>query len=305
MSSKINYLKQHQIDRNKWDQVIENSPDQLIYGYSWFLDEVSPGWEGLIYGDYDAVMPLPVKRLAGFKMILQPLLAQQLGLFSTIPVTAELTRKFIEAVPITIITYHFHKGHQKVQGFDIKTNFQLSLDKPYEILEKKYSQNTRRNLSKTIKNQLIIDKKIPITTFLDFHQNNYGDGLSKNDYRRLRSIAIKASGKSHTLVYSCLNPAGNTQAMVLFLKFKKRIVYYFAISTTEGYKNSAMFRIVDEIVRDYAEMDMIIDFEGSENDGIARFYKGFGAENVPYYSYENHRVLKALKWLISIKRKLK
>ncbi len=77
----IKYLKHKDIDKNKWDECINEAPNGLIYGMSWYLDRVCPGWDALVSDDYEAVMPLPWKQKMGLKYVYHPLFAQQLGVF--------------------------------------------------------------------------------------------------------------------------------------------------------------------------------------------------------------------------------
>jgi hypothetical protein len=54
----IKYLKHKEINKEKWDKCISSSHNKIIYALSWYLDVVSPNWDGLIKGDYEAVMPI-------------------------------------------------------------------------------------------------------------------------------------------------------------------------------------------------------------------------------------------------------
>jgi hypothetical protein len=54
---------------------------------------------------------------------------------------------------------------------------------------------------------------------------------------------------------------------------------------------------MDGVISQLAGKDNFIDFEGSEIDGIERFYKSFGAFKRPYYKYKNNRLPKILAWL--------
>jgi hypothetical protein len=53
---------------------------------------------------------------------------------------------------------------------------------------------------------------------------------------------------------------------------------------------------MDNIIFLFAEHRMVLDFEGSEIEGIARFFKSFGAEKRNYYRYKRNR----LPWLLRI-----
>jgi len=60
---------------------MEQSVNSMVYGYSWYLTNVSPGWEGLVLDDYLAVMPLTCHRKYFIYYLSQPFFTQQLGVF--------------------------------------------------------------------------------------------------------------------------------------------------------------------------------------------------------------------------------
>ena len=62
----IRYIQHEEIDKAKWDSCIANAGNSLIYGYTWWLDNISPGWHALVLNDYDAVMPLTWRKKYGF-----------------------------------------------------------------------------------------------------------------------------------------------------------------------------------------------------------------------------------------------
>jgi hypothetical protein len=65
----IRYIKHSEIEKNLWDKTVESSVNSIIYGYSWYLDVVSPGWDCLVYGDYDVVFPLTWNKKYGIKYL--------------------------------------------------------------------------------------------------------------------------------------------------------------------------------------------------------------------------------------------
>jgi hypothetical protein len=78
---KIKHLKHPEINRQKWDACIQNACNSLVYAESWYLDIVSPNWEALICGDYEYVMPLPIKRKLGISFLVQPPINAAIGCF--------------------------------------------------------------------------------------------------------------------------------------------------------------------------------------------------------------------------------
>ena len=110
-SDRVVYIPGDQIDRESWDRCIETGVNGNICGFSWFLDIISPGWGGLVKGDYEYVMPVPVARRFGISYILQPRFIQQYGVFGMTPPDTATVCAFLNALPheIGLIDYHFNE----------------------------------------------------------------------------------------------------------------------------------------------------------------------------------------------------
>src|ERR1700759_1778470 len=74
----ISYLSHSDIDKLRWDACISHAQYSIIYGYSWYLDMVSPGWDALVDDDYQSVFPLTWKKKFGLYYLSQPNFAQHL-----------------------------------------------------------------------------------------------------------------------------------------------------------------------------------------------------------------------------------
>ena len=74
------------------------------------------------------------------------------------------------------------------------------------------------------------------------------------------------------------------------------IVNLLNFSTAKGKEVGAMPYLIDSLIKREADKHKYIDFEGSSVEGIARFYKSFGAENMPYYQLKNNKLPWMLKW---------
>lgn len=283
----IHHLQHKLIDFRKWDDTILSSANHLGYAYSWYLDIVSPGWEALVTDDYEFIMPLPVKRKYKIPYLVQPVLTQQLGIFSKNEISDEIIQLFIKNIP-----YYSYELNMNERNFNTEVtklpNYVLKLNDPYENIQQKYSKNTVRNIEKAQKNNVRIVDKIEIEEFISlFSQvNPNAIAVIKSTYR-----AILTTGTKNKMI--TISGAYNTKdeliAGICHFFTGKRIVCLLPVSNAEAKKTSAMFLLIDSLIRTFAETDRIVDFEGSQIEGIARFYRGFGATDQPYYLLKKFR----------------
>lgn len=108
---------------------------------------------------------------------------------------------------------------------------------------------------------------------------------------------------SHALVmqlgeiYGAWDASNNLVAAAFFLTTHQQSIYLAASSNAQGIEQSAMFLLIDTFIQNNAEKKLILDFEGSNMAGIARFYAGFGAEPKVYFSVYQNRLPKLLQIL--------
>src|SRR5262245_16003135 len=145
----IRYLENTSIDKAKWDATIDASPNGMVYAKSWYLDIVSPGWQGLADENYTSVFPLTHRKKFGISYLYQPFFTQQLGIFSTESVSADAVEKFLSAIPEKFRLTEIQLNHtNKVSRTDFSVSdrltHHLNLENTYETIQKKYSENLTR-----------------------------------------------------------------------------------------------------------------------------------------------------------------
>jgi len=277
----IRYLKHNEIDRGKWDQCIRNACFETIYPYSWYLDLVSPGWEGLIRGDYDAVFPLTWKIKYGIHYLVQPVLTQQLGVFTQEKSSDMVVRSFLDNIPskfkhVDICLNSSNELNNKKIQILKRVNYELNLNTGINNIRSVYSTNTRRNIQKALQNRLAI-KNIDIETYISLRKESDKKKFSTVHYHWLEKlfsgILEKGSGE---LVGTFCND--KPCAAVLWAFSETRLLYLNAVSNESGKEKRAMFLMVDNYIGKNAGKELLVDFEGSMIPGVARFFKGFGAK---------------------------
>ncbi len=287
----LRHVKNREINREAWNRCIALSHNELPYAYAWFLDAVSPQWEALISDDYEYVMPLPIKRKFGIKYVIQPRWIQQLGIFSAQPISAEIIKMFLAKIPY--LSYDFNLNFGNILGLE-KPNGIIALNRPYEEISKAFSQNTRRNIAKAQNANLLV-KQIDYQLLVDFWRANNADKAAELS-AKLPLLCEAAKKNDAGRFYGVYTADNELIATLMTLETERRIIYLVPTSNQRGKELSAMFLLVDYLLKTNSETDKIFDCEGSQIPGVARFYAGFGAQPQPYFTVNRCRP----QWLVKL-----
>ena len=293
----ITYLTHEQIDLRRWDDCIAQAPNGLVYAWSWYLDIVHPRWDALVEmeGDkYLSVMPITHKRKYFINYLCQPFFVQQLGVFSLAPVTAETTQTFLKAIPekyrlVEIRLNEKNPFETSWKGMGIHRNHLLDLYRDYNSLSFQYHENTQRNLKKSLKYDLQLVECVPIQKVIHLFRNDRG-AMVKHwgdaEYARLERLTEAAITSSNAFVYG-VKSSDNDEIIcgALFLFSHHRITFLFSGNSKEGKEFQAMSFLIDKVIQKYSGQPFVLDFEGSDDENLARFYHGFGGKPVNYPSF--------------------
>ena len=294
----IRYLKHPDIDKLKWDECIIHSINGIVYAHSWYLDIVCPGWDALVEDDYISVFPLTHNRKFGISYLYQPYFTQKLGLFTKNHLTESLVHDFLNSIPGTFRFAEIHlnsmnKVNPSFYGVSVRVNLELDLINTYENIRKKFDQNVKRNLKKAFDSSITIQRKVEPDELITLFRENYGKKEKKlkfRHYEELRKLMIYCLKKRFGMMMGAYLADGKLCAAVFFLLDQSRIVYHFAASDSQARESGAMFLLIDSFIRDHAGQALTLDFEGSNDPDVARFYKSFGAIECNYLKVNINRL---------------
>lgn len=290
----ISFLPHEKIDKQKWDQCIDDSINGMIYGYSWYLDIVCPLWTGIVEDNYESVMPLCVGKKYGIPYLYQPKFSQQLGVFSKNSNRLNDITPFVEAI---IKNYQFveiffnSQNHFPEDLFSVekKINLELDLNKPYEDLSNQYTTNLKRNISKALQSGISVHKNIRPEEIISIFKENKGKiihGLGSHDYHVLEKLIYTCIYKGKAEIWGVYTNKNQLCAGVFFIRSHKRFIFLFSGTDKIAKELGAMPLLVDTFIKENANHAMILDFEGSSNINLARFYRSFGSKE-HYYHFLN------------------
>jgi len=300
---KIRFINNQDIDRDKWDQCISISPFGIAYAYSWYLDRICSHWDALIWGDYLYVMPLVNSKKFGISYVYQPFFTQQLGVFSHFTPEPEIVNQFLHAIPrrFKLTDMKLNLGNKPGSSMFLiqpNTTFHLQLDSGIDPIRTNYNANTKRNIQKAIQHKVFISPVYDMIQFLKFTQENLKEKspeIKAKHYAAFQKVISHALYNQFGEIYGAWDSGNNLVAAVFFLHSTQKSIYLAATSNEDGIKQSAMFLLIDTFIQNYSGKNRVLDFEGSNIAGIARFYAGFGAQPQTYYSIHQNRLPKLLQ----------
>jgi len=303
----IKYLKHSEIDKDKWDQCIAKAFNGIIYAYSWYLDIVSENWDALIEDDYITVFPLTKKRKYSINYLYPPFFTQQLGVFSVNMLTQDKVEQFIEAIPSKFKFIEINLNKYNTPKCDIyqllpnKTH-ELELISNYEQLYENFSTNTKRNIKKALKQNISIQKNTTPIEIINLFKNNRGKDLktlSESDYNMLNQLMNMLIQKNKVEIWSAYNQKNELCAGVFFVNSNNKTIFLFSGRNAEAKENGAISYLINQYIFENAQKNLIFDFEGSNDENLARFYKGFGSKECIYYQLK----INNLPWFYKLLKK--
>jgi hypothetical protein len=300
----IKFLSHIEIDKVKWDSCIDNSPQAIVYANSWYLDIVSPGWHALIEDDYASVFPLTWRKKWGISYLYQPAFTQQLGSFGK---NENALKEFLSSIPfkfrlVEIQINTFNSGSLIPFIFQTREKITHHLDLNFTVqeLEKNFSENTRRNIKRFEKTSLPTSEAGSVEGLVKLFQENRGrelSGLKDSDYSIFISLCQEAEKRNKLICYSALDAEGNIIAGIILIKTHKGYILLFTALSNAGKETGAMSALIAKFIREHAGEKGMLDFEGSMDPGIARFYKSFGSHEIVYLQLKKNGLPLFIRWL--------
>lgn len=279
----IHYIRHHAIDKVKWDHCIRKAPNGLIYAQSEYLDGMSPGWDALLLGDYEYVMPLTHRKKIGISYLFQSHFLKQLGIFGQAEIDEPLIKKFINTAK-----GHFSFGDipfnyaNAAPGLKKHCNLILRLDKPFEDMQKTFRNDL---ITKANKAQLAYGKG-DLEESMHLCRRMTSENKINIDTKELERFYLLCKNlirKDQCIIRRIISPQSQLLSVIIFPRDEKRIYGMLAANTPESRAVDANAFLYYELIREFSGSGLILDFAGSEIPGIQFFLRKFTNEDQPFY----------------------
>lgn len=303
---KLTYLRHAEINKIRWDEALKSFPNALAYATTWYLDAVTNDqWDAIISGDYEWIMPIPMKVKFGVKYLPTPLFVQQLGIFGPNDANVEISNHFFKHIASNIPFIEFqlnsHNEAPDLEGFThkLRTNLILKLNSERSQISSRYNDNIKRNIRKAHDAGLRFNTTSARSIIKLFQEDK---AIELKDFKvewynvldRLYNItALRNYGKC----YGAYDPSGNLIAGMFIIEWQDRATFIFSGNSALGKACGAMPALIHDYLENAPENIKIFDFEGSDNEGLQRFYRSFGAVESNYVHLKFNRLPFYMRWL--------
>jgi hypothetical protein len=291
LEATITYRRHAAIDKGRWDAALARFANGNIYATSLYLDHMSPGWEALVLGDYEALFPLPWRRKMGIHYLYQPFLTAQLGLFSAKP-DALLLDAFLKAIPekfrlIEMPLNSANNGMPVSLPLYQRVNYVLDLSPAYPDLQASYRENIRRNIKKAGQYGCYAEKNTTLEAIITLARSHADDEEGLEAFSHLFDVLRE---REQAMTYGIRSKEGALLASAVFLRDERRAYYILVGNHPNGRTLGASHLLIDSFIRDHAGSPLLLDFEGSDIRNLAFFYSSFGAKEELYPALKINRL---------------
>lgn len=289
----IKYIKSNEIDSIMWDRCISRSHNGDVFGYSWYLDSVCHKWDGLVLGNYNAVMPLPVKKNFIFNTISHPDFFIKNDIYQAKDFNIEIGNEFIKNIPEDFRKVDIKTGNSHLIDLNFKiqeqSSFKIDLISSYQTIRDSYSDyfiellNKSKN-NKTSYNTGILPNGLVLLSTITKE-------LKKKQADKLRLLSAVSLRRKLGEIYGAFNNKNRLSAAVLFISSHYKTNIIFGVQSKEAKKNNVLFGLIDYYIKTHSEKALTLDFSGLTcvNED---FFNGLGAKEYPQYILKKNNFFK-------------
>ncbi len=301
-------------NKNSYRQFCQTEPSIPIFSKDWWLDAVcgEDNWDVALVekgGNIVATMPYYIRtNKIGLKLMVQPQLTQTLGPWISYPQNQKYEKKLsfdkqiinalLEQLPqYDYFAQNFHysitnwlpfywKGFQQTTRYTYVINDLADLD----LIWKGTQENIRTDIRKArnrfniqVKTNLDIEQFLAINE-LTFTRQNMSLPYSSQFVKRLDEACQVHKARR---MYFAEDEKGQIHAAI-YIVWDDNSAYYLMGGGHPELRNSgATSLLMWEAVQFAATVTRKFDFEGSMIESVERFFRGFGAKQVPYFAVSN------------------
>lgn len=266
------------INRQKWSELVDNSPECQSYNSLLYLDSLAENWCAIVQNDYSAGMALPYSIRYGVKGIYTPNFIRSVDWLGEKPEQIEkieeLIRKNFQRCQLRMTTSMFHDTnpglHYQCLGKDYPLQLNTNAKRLISRAEKENVQLVEVALTE-VEDLILNELKNKVKSLKPIDFNRYTHLLNDLPQSNFKAIAAKLNGEI------C--------AGVLFYKWHSRLVYLKGGGNEVAKNTGAMYALIQYGIELAKSENLNFDFGGSNVEGVRNFNMKFGGKDIPYFEW--------------------
>jgi len=284
---KIQHIKSHQIDRDKWDACIRSASNGVVYAYAWYLEYTASEWEALVADDYQVVMPLPIDNVMGLRYVKMPAFVPVLGVFSSEILSPEIVKEMMARVPYSHLLYVFNAYNKVEQRKKVTINyFVIDLIPSIGAILNNVSSDGQVILRNVERNKVTVSRSLGVQDYMVFRDQH--QQLSRSQQRtvlqQLISFAVRYKSAG---LYGAYDEFNDLIAVAFLIKTNNTLFLIDAVSSLQGRAKDGLHAIIYHIIRNNAESNLTLEFPFHSKELGCYFSKT---------EHECQRIVKGIGW---------
>lgn len=293
-------------DKEKYIEFCGKHPEIPLFQQAWWQASVAGerAWNVILIEENQeivAFMPYMLVKKMWFRMMLQPLLSQCNGIWikeglsdKKVEAVVEQVFQKIEKLNVAWFQQFFPKDFKAFRIFEqngyectCRRTFVLSdLQREESDLFKSFSSAKQRQIKKAQRNGIVVrEGPVAARSFVSFHNFCLTQKGEQNMNRQSVELNLcqEAVKRGQGTILWAVDEEDRAQA-ALFLVWDRRSAYYLIPTYRQDYKTSgASTLLVWEAIRYARNLGLqVFDFEGGNQENIARSYAQFGTTSVEF-----------------------
>lgn len=269
----------HQL-RRQYEQIVALKSNLDFFSLLWVQDILHPQWAYVLDAADQIMLRVPVSKKFGIKAYLQPLFIRSLTYVgppnqsALSELVAFLGKKNL--LHLNLCSKPLMPAKSKIGIYQ-----SLTLGKSSKNPKDTYSENVKRSLKKA---KHLTVNGLDFVVFHRFFIQQKGANLGSLNAAAWHRLENLVAAASHHEAVVCLGAFDGEQLLAAGLFFKWDKMLYFIKGTLNevGKKNGALVFLIDSVIEKFASSHEVLDFIGSNQEGIASFYRKFGAVDQKY-----------------------
>ncbi|RQP08763.1 MAG: hypothetical protein EAS48_09375 [Chryseobacterium sp.] len=277
----IRKVRREALDEERYSACLQESEQYNSYAELQFLDKVCTKCEFLVFNDYEAVMPLNLVRKFGVRVVIMPMLCQQLGVFSRRddPAVNGMFLQFLQQ-KFNILTYSFNAGNKFNADVNYRPNYILH-SAPYAEVYKKYSASRRRNIKKAAAPSVEFCDELISQDWQAFVSENLKGSREKEKVKTIRLIERLHSAGMLTMRGALID--GRLQSLLFLIVGRNAVYLPVFVNHRDLQEKNLPSVMIDKVLQTFVDTHDF-NFVGSSIPSVAAFNERFGAEKQQYAS---------------------